>query len=257
MYDLETGPSHACEFSFDPAHLAVFESCLEAIGGRAAPSDWTGPSSPRAWATSVMGSVRNTLHHTPQTRDAVFSVLADLDDEDAWLTIMAWGGQRRNSGRTSWNDRSRWLPIVRDLRMGDIDALEAYRRFSKENIKGTGPAYFTKAIFFLQQPNTGQVGYIMDQWTAKSMELLQARADFVPSVHWDGCTRKIRRDGTVNWQATVSRRNGVDIYERYCLFVDGLAKYTQRSSEDTEEALFAGQKADWRKHIMHHWRPTA
>ncbi|MNQ78653.1 hypothetical protein D3C85_935740 [compost metagenome] len=257
MYDLETHNEVDCESSFDPSHLAIFEPCLDSDGERAKPSTWTGPSSPQAWTKDVTGSVRTTLHDRPQNRDDVFAALPSLDDEDAWLTIMAWGGQHRRSGGSSWHDRTRWLPIVRDLRTGAIDALEAYRRFSEERIKGTGPAYFTKAIFFLQQSGQDRPGYIMDQWTAKSMELLQARAPGQPRVHWDGCSRKVRRDGTVNWQATVARRNGVEVYERYCLFVDVLATRTKRAPEVIEEALFAGRGSAWRAHTMAHWQPAS
>ncbi|RYF88522.1 MAG: hypothetical protein EON95_20215 [Caulobacteraceae bacterium] len=218
-------------------------------------SDWPGPVSPHAWAKDVTGVERSMLFDEPQNRDAVFAALPGLDDEDAWLTIMAWGGQRRDSGRNSWADRARWAPIVHDLRSGAIDALEAYSRFSETRIKGTGPAYFTKAIFFLQTAAPDRRGYIMDQWTAKSMELLQAPDPAAPIVHWDGRVRKIRRDGSSNWQAVVSRRNEVEVYDRFCRFVRHLADTLEREADHVEEAMFAGGDADWRRHTMAHWTP--
>ena len=50
----------------------------------------------------------------------------------------------------------------------------AYKQFhrlvNEKKLTHMGPAYFTKLIYFL---GSKQNGYIMDQWTARSMNLLR------------------------------------------------------------------------------------
>lgn len=239
---------------FNERHLSAFLTTLDAGGARAAPSTWTGPAAPKVWAEQVAGGQWPALSSNKQDRDQVKGALVSLADEEAWLTIMAWGGQHRKSARSSWQEREKWIPIVRALRAGDIAASEAYNLFAKEQVKGTGPAYFTKIIYFLDQ-GKGPRGYIMDQWTAKSMDLLQSRVygDNLPDLRWQGVSPRIRKGKIYGWHGTVARHNGAKVYDRFCRFVEQLAKFTERRPDDIEEALFAGSRKPWREHVIAHW----
>jgi hypothetical protein len=64
------------------------------------------------------------------------------------------------------------------MRHERLSHLEAYDEFYKlkhdptYKLPGLGPAFFTKLIFFCLPPHKG---YIMDQWTAKSVNLLTGK----------------------------------------------------------------------------------
>ena len=93
---------------------------------------------------------------------------------------MAWGGMKYDHGLAAWACRDRWLGIVKDLRAGTLSRQEAYARFRQfragNSGSGMGPAYYTKLIFFARpradNDSCGTVGYIMDQWTSLSINLL-------------------------------------------------------------------------------------
>lgn len=241
---------------FNEPHLSSFLATLN--GSRAAPSTWTGPSAPRTWAQQVTGGQWPALSANKQNRDDVKRALPYLSDEEAWLTVMAWGGQHRKSARSSWQEREKWLPIVGDLRAGDLSAGEAYGLFNRKHIKGTGPAYYTKVIYFLDK-GIGPRGYIMDQWTAKSMDLLQSRSqgDNLAEVRWQGVSPRARNGKTHGWHGTVARHNDSQVYDRFCRFVEHLASVTRHEPDDIEEALFAGSRSPWREHVIAHWARPA
>ncbi len=82
--------------------------------------------------------------------------------EACFVACMAWGGMNRAHGRDAWSERAKWVPIVEGMRVGELCRVEAYRRFHAAAIKGLGPAYYTKLIFFTRlEPD----GFILDQWT--------------------------------------------------------------------------------------------
>jgi hypothetical protein len=98
-----------------------------------------------------------------------------------------------------------------------------------EYLIGMGPAYFTKILYFFN------LGYIMDQWTAKSYNLL------------------INNDEIEISQNTVTNNNSGQKYERYCLLVEYLANELKMSPSAIEEAMFSngGQnRGIWRQHVI-------
>ena len=88
--------------------------------------------------------------------------------------IFAWGGQGARSARSSLKLRnwSNWRQPCFDLLNNSIGTADAYKAFyslqNKKEMKGVGPAFYTKLIFFLGNGD----GLIMDQWTSRSVNLL-------------------------------------------------------------------------------------
>ena len=88
--------------------------------------------------------------------------------------IFAWGGQGARSARSSLRLRnwSNWRQPCFDLLNNSIGTADAYKAFyslqNKKEMKGVGPAFYTKLIFFLGNGD----GLIMDQWTSRSVNLL-------------------------------------------------------------------------------------
>ena len=106
---------------------------------------------------------------------------------------------------------------------------------------GIGPAYYTKLIFFCHPKHDG---YIMDQWTARSANLLIDQSD-----------NRIRLNKSKYFQG-VSDFNNQCVYEEFCCNVERLAKECGNPyPSEIEEALFSKggrNKLDWRRYVIMH-----
>ena len=160
-----------------------------------------------------------------------------------YICAMAWGnqgaGKSRRYARLAWAERERLEPLLAAIVAGNIDRAEAYALFCGAGaVKGLGPAYFTKLLyFFWPEPRC----YIMDQWTARSVNYLTGK-------------KMVRMSGNF-----VAPNNDGVHYERYCLAVESLANLTdpeQRlNGAETEMRLFCrgGKLAGpWRTIIRSH-----
>lgn len=109
-----------------------------------------------------------------------------------------------------------------------------------ETSRGWGPAFFTKLIFFVRPADDG---YIMDQWTGKSVNLLTGK----PLVH-------------LSYKGHVTDNTSADDYEEFCKVVEDLANICGSSGGEAEDRLFShgGRKpGEWRAYVRRHWaRPT-
>jgi hypothetical protein len=131
--------------------------------------------------------------------------------------------------------------LIEDLRNKKIKTREeAYTLFTvlrKSNkLKGMGPAYFTKLICFV---NPELKGYIMDQWTSKSINLLfeNKTVDLTNSGH-------------------VADKNSASVYEDFCFKIEYLADLLNLKPIDLEENLFSNggvNKAKWRQFVVDNW----
>ena len=104
---------------------------------------------------------------------------------------------------------------------------------------GMGPAYFTKLIFFLMPESASSArGYIMDQWTSRSMNLLKSDARFIKTVV----------SGNSRW---VADSNDEGTYEAFCREVETLAAILSMRPDKAEELLFSeGRgKGRWRNYL--------
>ncbi len=155
---------------------------------------------------------------------------------------MAWGGQGAGKSKRfaaeAWRSREQIAEHLTKLRAGNLSRTKAYELFLDDgNIRGLGPAYFTKLLYFFS-PTCDF--YIMDQWTAKSVNLLNSRHIVLMSGH------------------AVSGLNTGANYVNYCNEVETIAGLLAGgiSGEDAEEMLMSkgGRKPwQWRAHLRASW----
>ena len=209
---------------------------------------WPAARSPQGWAASVGAEEkwREQLPNKAMAREELKNLCArdNVSSETCFLSIMAWGGMRISHGRRAWAVISEISPIVDDMRSSKIGRLEAYERFrtlrAENPACGMGPAFFTKLIYFASPKHDG---YIMDQWTALSANLLQEKPSFVELIAW-----KYRKTS----YCRVSDENSVKNYEDYCNFTELLGNKFNISAEAAEIRMFSrGGKnpAAWRKYV--------
>lgn len=160
----------------------------------------------------------------------------------ATLLVLAWGEMRARHARLLLNsDTQPLLDIATDLLTAKLSRQEAYDAFHKlserKEIPGLGPAYYTKLIYFLRKSDSGEGkdGFIMDQWTAKSINAI-----------FD--TEVVKLMGA----RFVSAKNSASDYERFCCLIEYLAHRWSAQAEHVEMTLFGrgGRRPDqWRAHI--------
>ena len=206
------------------------------------PKPWKGKS-PLKWCEAVTGApcsaalVRAGPDPMDRKQLLEFCIQPDVDAQDIFLAVCAWGGMRIDHGRRAWRYVEKWRPAIHKLRADCPNRREAYRIFSclraEDNLPGVGPAYFTKLIFFAH-PRLN--GYIMDQWTSRSINLLY------------GMTVKLTGGQSV-------ALNDPDIYEEFCRKIEDLGQRLQRSPAEAERAIFSyGGKHPglWRSYVKRH-----
>ena len=99
-----------------------------------------------------------------------------------------------------------------------------------------GPAYFTKLICFV---NPNLKGYIMDQWTSKSINLL-----------FENNIVALTNSGHVK------DTNSASVYEEFCSKIECLAELLKLNPIDLEENLFSNggvNKGKWRQFVVDNW----
>jgi hypothetical protein len=159
-----------------------------------------------------------------------------------YACAMAWGGQgggvSQPSVRYAWQHRTRLECHLTRLRQGATRS-EAYNLFCAEGaIKGLGPSFFTKLLYFF---SPSPCSYIMDQWTAKSINLLTGRL-------------VVQMDGDFP-----SRRNTGENYRKFCKEVDSIAAMIGCSGQEAEERLFSQggrSRWPWREYVIGNWNAT-
>lgn len=229
---------------FNGRHLEAFK---QSLNQEFAP--WVGLS-PMQWArdVGVAPDQPETLPDRPVSRQALFEMSSnnEISDLDLAISVLAWGGMNRNHGRSLFKDCRKWLPTLTRLRNKDINSLKAYAEFRQlrqsGDLPGMGPAYFTKLIFFAAPSHDG---FIMDQWTARSANLLTGKK----MIH---TIMTMNRTGRV--QHIVSDRNDEESYEQFCGFISELADrlgYNGREAK-IEEALFSTGRGigSWRNYVI-------
>jgi hypothetical protein len=206
------------------------------------PREFASAKTPQNWVRSHLDRPVACFAELPsdaQTRDQVYATCRNdaLSLEHRFICAMAWGSQRRRNARLTWANWDRLAKILALIFEGGMTREHAYELFrGKGAIKGLGPAYFTKLLFFFSPEKTF---YIMDQWTAKSINYL---ADEEVVVLAQG------QDGT---DGPSSTRNSGATYARYCKMVDELSQLNcpPLTGEQTEQKLFCSGSPDvgkWR-----------
>ena len=233
-------------FKVNPQHLAKLRTCAK-------PAIWSG-SRPLSWANWVGGRTvapyRNYLSDTCPTRSALTALCGkpSVPIEAAFLSIMAWGGMHRLHGRRAWRARNDGLlETMSWIKAAQPSRLASYRAFQQlacgGNLPGIGPAYFTKLIFFL---NPHSHAYIMDQWTAKSINLLF------------GAFIRLNL-GVDRGRDSVPKNTSADVYETFCRSIDELVNLIPCSDGSEAERLIFSQSRPtpqhWRYYLKQSWDP--
>lgn len=183
------------------------------------------------------------LSHVVLNREAVIEICREPahDVLFAYACAMAWGGQGGGPGgrghvAAAWNARAQLVPRLTALRAGGLSRSEAYTLFCGAGaVPGLGPSFFTKLLYFFSPAPSF---YIMDQWTAKSVNLLTG-------------TALVRLAG----HAPSSQNQGGN-YEAFCQEVDLMAGLLNCPGQVAEERLFSkgGRKRwPWRAYLRQHW----
>ena len=141
------------------------------------------------------------------------------------ISVFAWGGMRPTPtwGQLAINTIKSYEKICLGLLRGELDSTSAYDEFYKQKklgqMRGVGPAYYTKLIFFLGN----QAGAIMDRWTARSTNLLLN----APVVK-------------LNSTKYVDNENPKQVYAEYLEFISELkTTLSIESVSKTEELIFS------------------
>lgn len=166
--------------------------------------------------------------------------IKELSNEELTIAILSWGGMNREHGKSLFEHKE-WITVIANMRKGSIKSRkEAYEFFlnlrKKGKLTGMGPAYFTKLICFV---NPNLKGYIMDQWTSKSINIL-----------FENKVINLSKSGHV------TDKNTADIYEDFCVKIEYLAELLKLSPIDLEENLFSNggiNKGNWRRYVVDNW----
>ena len=205
---------------------------------------WPGAKAPAEWCRE------NTLEKTPaaierlsreHSREELRALCMNpqISPDIAYLCVMAWGGQRPVNAREAWRARDKIAEQISKLRGSHPSPEDAYSLFTGSgSIPRLGVAYFTKILFFCSGSTDH---YILDQWTAKSMNLLCGHK-LIPVL-----------------QNHVPRHTTPEQYARYCELTDQLALELGVSGARAEELMFSqGGKTNrgaWRRYVMEHSGP--
>lgn len=242
------------QINFDPVQLQAFLTCVQplVIHRIEQPPVGEAPAIRARWLENNGHVLQTTwisgLSNEPLNRSALVEQAKRSDPMHAFLSVMAWGAQNRRHTALGLSDADRVAFSIGRLRAAaTVDRIQAYELFSGDNkIKGLGPAYFTKIIAFCRNDLNG---YVMDQFTARSINLLDGeRREIVP----------MSKDK--NGRLSVHQQALAEHYESYCARVDRLTEVinerlmpaTPVDGFFTEYLLFGKGKAKaaWRRHLM-------
>lgn len=223
---------------FDIGHLEQFRHST--VG------TWEGHSVVE-WSRSIGHDLQLAREQIPvsgrHTREHLFALAASPTARtiDVCAAIFAWGGMRRDHARLFFGSPE-WIKVSDGVRRGELDHFQGYTQFfdltRARKMRGCGPAYYTKLLFFL--PSSGQPrGAIMDQWTARSINLLLGPPALVKITKGQ---RQVRY---------VSSRNDSEVYRRFCGSVIELARIVEDTPERTEMRLFSQGEGlgRWREYV--------
>ena len=224
-------------FTLCPTQVAVLAACpieLQGVIGRA----------PRAWANHVEAGLgdRLGLDESRIDRDRLIGLAGEGQPEKFFLSVMAWGGMKVGHGISAWAERGNWTGALEAALAGGLSRAELYRRFAAVPTTGMRAAYFTKLIHFASATTEAPIGYIMDQWTAKSVNLI--------------CRRQVV---TLDAAGYVLPINDHHVYDAFCQAIDAIGRALRITGSQAEERIYSRggrQPAAWRRHVKTHWRPA-
>jgi hypothetical protein len=223
----------------------MFTSALETLKDCKPSAPWKGRIPSNRFRHLSMSFDIAELSESVLNREDLFTICNNPSRStvECVASICAWGGMKVGHGKALFAARDAWLPIAEELRIVQYSRIELYLKFfqlrAAGNLPGCGPAFFTKFIFFMTY---GQTGYIMNQWTAKSIHLLTGSP--LPILSKSGYV--------------TDENTGLE-YENFCQTIELLGQELDIAPESTEEKIFSsgGKKAgQWRRFVKENWRQS-
>ncbi len=189
---------------------------------------------PRHWAENLELEDTHQFNLPAKRLDRadVRSVCRDPENDVlfGYLHAMAWGGQgvgiTRRHAINAWQHRLFLSEKLINLRSNPmLSRADAYSLFDGElSIPGLGPSYWTKLIFFFSE---AEDRYIMDQWTAKSINYLW-NAQIVP----------------MNGHMPDAKKCDGGVYNEFCSHVDELTAIA--NDRKNEDRIWTGEMIEQR-----------
>lgn len=189
-----------------------------------------------SWAAAVAPGVAFPNLAGRRNRDSLssFCQSAEPSIEEKFIACMAWGRMKSANRGPAWRAQRQWKEKLEQLCSSEaLSRRDAYLLLSDPSIPGLGPAYITKLIYFMgRHPKRG---YIMDQWTGSSINLLFRREIVRISRRW------------------VTRSNNENNYESFCLAIEEIADRLGEPGGAIEQQLFSiggHRPGRWRAYVQ-------
>jgi hypothetical protein len=241
-------------------HFAQFKAVVE----RSPNKEPDGSRIPLAYAKGLKWIQRDKLPKTQSKRADLFALAADsaIDTATVCLCVAAWGGMRKTNRNHLFNKKDRqWVEVAEKIRGGKVNRSTAFAEFSAlrkdGGLKGMGPAYFTKIIYFLmpRSKSSKPIGYILDQWAGSSINYLWR----LPIVRLDTTFRwAFKNDGlALTPSSVVSDANTQTEYEDFCQRVEYLSNELKLKPEQIDLGFMSRGSANqsgWRELILNYQR---
>ena len=252
--------------TFHQEHLKKLKECIRTENV----DEWGANMSPRKFVNGVLGNGSDAnlpnlngevnKENFPEKRvyrsDVVdFVRRGDTTNLEKVLFVLAWGGRGTRYGKLALKSyHNGWHTIVDQMLNGKICRYKAYNQFNclvkSGKLKGMGPAFFTKLIFFLE-PNHN--GYIMDQWTARSMNLLRCDDNREIHLRRAGTRKNNNREYKLFWVDPI--KNNSAVYTDFCDDLECLARLLSKEPEETEKIIFSrggrwNNLGCWRRYVL-------
>jgi hypothetical protein len=188
-------------------------------------------TSPLKWVGSYdLKNVPENLPNRKLGRGEVRSICQENPDVlFGYICAMAWGGQGMTKYvNGAWSKRAVLTKHLEKLREGKLTRCDAYNLFLNDKIFGLGPAYWTKLLFFFGPDEKAKNScYIMDQWTAKSVNLLTG-------------LQVVKMSGD-----NVSSDNRCGNYQAFCEVIDSMVTSLQATGLKKFEVLTGAKVEEW------------
>ena len=134
-------------------------------------------TSPESWASRLNVEIHPdwpALPEQPLDRLQVREICRTIEDPQyGYVCAMAWGGQGAGARIVNARNALLHLDLITDnlnqIRGNQFTRMMGFDLFRENPILGLGPSYFTKLLFFFSPES---VNYIMDKWTARSINYL-------------------------------------------------------------------------------------
>ena len=184
-----------------------------------------------------------TVKKTERTRQSVIEFIRKYDCFLGIFYVLIWGGHRLTQILDVLNhveDDKQFLNDITSMFCKVSHSPEEVYSTLK-NIKGLGPAYFTKILYFYTHAfdkNSNHKAYIMDQFTSKSMNLLR-KESMKYSIYLSQDNLKLSKStdaktGGISY--TLDNNTPYSMYENYNQDIERLVQFFQEKGNRNVDA---------------------